>query len=128
MSFESSSSEQSDFNFTHSPTGPLSLEESRESDNCLNFSPFNYLPSSNAASDPTLHEEDQIFLGHGDELIPIPLDEDMLIKVYPLTQKARFLPACTLDVLLDKDRRTNLILMTHSGSLLTNQNTLQNRR
>jgi len=81
MSSESSFSKQSDFNFTHSPTDPLSLGESSESDNNLDFSPFNYLlPSSNVASDPTLHEEDQVFLGHGEELIPMPLDEEMLDK------------------------------------------------
>jgi len=59
----------------------LFLQGSSESDNSLDFSPFNYLLlSSNAASDPTLHEENQVFLGHGEELIPLPLDEKMLDK------------------------------------------------
>ena len=81
MSSESSSSEQSDFNFTYSPTGHLSPGESSESDNSLSLSHFNcLLPLSNDASDPTLHEEDQVFLGHGEELIPMPLDEEMLDK------------------------------------------------
>ena len=81
MSSEASSSEQSDFNFTHSPTGPLSPGKSSESDNSLDLSLFYYLLlSSNASSDPSFHEEDQVFLGHGEELIPIPLDEEMLDK------------------------------------------------
>jgi len=47
----------------------------------LDFSLFDYLlPSSNVSSDPTLHEEDQIFWGHGEELILMPLDEEMLDK------------------------------------------------
>ena len=75
MSYESSSSEQSDFNFTHSLTSPLSPGGSSESDNSLGFSHFNYLLlSSNVASDPTLHEEDQVFLGYDEELIPMSLD------------------------------------------------------
>ena len=81
MSSKSSSSEQSNFNFAHSPIGPLSPRESSECDNSLEFSHFNYLlPLNNAASDPTLHEENQIFLGYGEELIPMPLDKEMLDK------------------------------------------------
>ena len=81
MTFKSSSSEQSDFNFTHSLTGPLSPGESSESDNSLGFSHFNYLLlSNNVASDPILHEEDQVFLGYSEELILMPLDEEMIDK------------------------------------------------
>jgi len=81
MSSESSFSKQSNFNFTHSLTDPLSPRESSESDNSLDFSSFIYLLSlSNATSDPTLHEEDQVFSDHGEELIPMPLDKDMLDK------------------------------------------------
>ena len=78
MSSPSSSSEQSDFNYTHSPTGPLSLGDSSDSDKSLNFYPFDYiLPSNNTAYNPTLHEEDQIFLVPGEDLISLSLYEDI---------------------------------------------------
>ena len=116
MSFESSFSEQSDFNFTHSLTGPLSPRESSECDNSLEFSHFNYLlPLNNPASDPTLREKNQVFFGYEEELIPMPLDEDMLDKSMSSVLKARLLQACTLEVLLDTDQRKNLIQTTHSG-------------
>ena len=60
----------------------LSPRDSNDSDSSLDFSLFDYLlPSNNDVSDPTLHEEDQVLLGPGEELIiPMPLYEDMLHK------------------------------------------------
>ena len=80
MSSPSSSSEHSDFNSNHSPTGPLSLGYSSESDTSLDFTPFDYLTTSNnVLSDPPLHEDDEVFMGHSKvELIPLPLYKDML--------------------------------------------------
>ena len=80
MSSPSSSSEHSDFNFNHSPTGSLSSGYSSESDNSLNFTPFDYLTTSNnILSDPPLHEDHEVFMGLSEgELIPLPLYSDML--------------------------------------------------
>ena len=79
MSSLSSSSEHSDFNFNHSPIGLLSSGNSTESYGSLNFSPFDYLiTSNNVTSDPLLHEDDQVFIGSSEELIPLPLYNDML--------------------------------------------------
>ena len=73
----SSSSEHSDFNFYHSPTGPLSSWDSSEFDS----SSFEYLTIlNNVASDHPLHEDDQVFMGPSEELIPLPLYEDMLYE------------------------------------------------
>ena len=79
MSSPSSSSEHSDFNFNHSPTGPLSLGYSSESDSSLDFTPFDYLTTSNnILSDPPLHEDDEVFMGLSkEEIIPLPLHRDM---------------------------------------------------
>ena len=79
MSF-SSSSEHSDFNFSYSPTGSLSSGDSNESDSSLNFTPFDYLTTSNnILSDTLLHEDDEIFMGLSEEeLIPLPLYRDIL--------------------------------------------------
>ena len=75
------SSKQSDFNFNHSPVNPLSPGKSSEYDSSLDFSSFDYLFSSNnVASDPTLHKKDQVLLGPGDELIPLPLYKKMFDK------------------------------------------------
>ena len=79
MSSPSSSSDYSDFNFNHSPTGPLSSGDTSESDVNLDFSPFDYLTSSNnVASDTPFQEDDQAFMGPSEELIPLPLYKDML--------------------------------------------------
>ena len=80
MSSPSSSSEHSDFNFNHSPTGPLSLGYSSESDSSLDFTAFDYLNTlNNILSDPPLHEDDEVFMGLSEEeLIPLPLYRDML--------------------------------------------------
>ena len=80
MSSSSSSSEHSDFNFNHSPTGPLSSGYSSESDSSLDFTPFDYLTTSNnILSDPPLHEDDEVLMGLSEEeLIPLPLYRDML--------------------------------------------------
>ena len=80
MSSPSSSSEHSDFNFNHSPTGPLSSGYSSESDTSLDFTPFDYLTTSNnILTDPLLHEDDEVFMGLSEEkIIPLPLDRDML--------------------------------------------------
>ena len=64
MSSPSSSSEHSDFNFNHSPTGPLSFGDTSESDSSLDFSPFDYLTTSNnILSNPPLYEDDEVFMG-----------------------------------------------------------------
>ena len=80
MSSPSSSSEHSDFNFNHSLTGPLSSGYSSESDTSLDFTPFDYLTTSNnILSDPPLHEDDDVFMTLSEEeIIPQPLDRDML--------------------------------------------------
>ena len=80
MSSPSSSSEHSDFNFNYSPTGPLSSGYSSESDSSLDFTTFDYLTTSNnILSDPPLHEDDEVFMGLSEEeIIPLPLDRDML--------------------------------------------------
>ena len=71
MSSPSSSSEYLDFNFNHSLTGTFFSEYSSESDSSLDFTPFDYLTTSNnILSDPPLHEDH--------ELIPLPLYRDML--------------------------------------------------
>ena len=63
MSSPSSSSEHSNFNFNHSPTGPLSSGYSSESDTSLDFSPFDYLTTSNnILIDPPLHGDDEVFM------------------------------------------------------------------
>ena len=79
MSSPSSSSEHSDFNFNHSPTGPLSSWYC-ESDTSLNFTPFDYITTSNnTLTDPPLHEDDEVFMWVSEEeIIPQPLDRDML--------------------------------------------------
>ena len=80
MSSPYSYSEHSDFNFNHYPTSPLSLGNSSESDNSLDFTPFDYLTASNnVLSDPPFHEDDEVFIGPSEEeLIPQPLYKDML--------------------------------------------------
>ena len=79
MSSPSSSSEHSDFNFNHSPTGSLSSVDTSESDGSLDFSFFDYLTrSNNVASDAPLQEDDQVFMGPSEELIPLPLYKEML--------------------------------------------------
>ena len=80
MSFPSSSSEHSDFNFNHFPIGPLSLGDSSEYDSSLDFTPFDCLTTSNnILSDPPLHEDDEVLMGLSEEeLIPLPLYRDML--------------------------------------------------
>ena len=77
---QSSSSEHSDFNSSHSPTGPLSSGNSNESDSNLDFTPFDYLTTSNnILFDPPLHEDDEVFMELSEEeIIPLPLDRDML--------------------------------------------------
>ena len=81
----SSSSEHSDFNFSHSPTGPLSSGHSSESDSGLDFTLFDYLTiSNNILSDPPLHEDDEVFMGPSEEeLIPLPFFKDMLDESMP---------------------------------------------
>ena len=78
MSSPSSFSEHSDFNFNHSPTGPLSSGDSSES--IADFTPSDYLTTSyNVLSNPSLHEDDEVFMGLSEEeLIPLPLYKDML--------------------------------------------------
>ena len=79
MSSPSSSSEHLDFNFNHSPTGPLSSGDTCESDGNLDFSHFDYLATSNnVTSDPPLQEDDQVFMGPSEELIRLPLYKDIL--------------------------------------------------
>ena len=93
MSSPSSSSEHSDFNFNHSPTGPLSSGCSSESDSSMDFTPFDYLTTSNnILFDPPFHEDDEVFMGLSEEeLIPLPFYRDMLMKACPLMLEARFL-------------------------------------
>ena len=80
MSSPASSSEHSDFNFNHSPTGPLFSGDSSESDSSLDFTPFDYLTTSNIVlSDPPLYENNEVFMGPSEEeLISLPLYKDML--------------------------------------------------
>ena len=80
MSSPSSSSEHSDFNFNHSLTGPLSSGNSSESDSSLDFTPFDYLTTSNnVLFDPPLHEDDEVFMRPSkEELIPLPLYKHVL--------------------------------------------------
>ena len=81
MSFPSFSSEHSNFNFNYSPTGPLSSRDYSESDGSLDFISFDYLTTSNnVAFDHPLHEDDQVFMGPSEELIPLPLYKDMLYE------------------------------------------------
>ena len=53
---------------------------SSESDTSLDFTPFDYLTTSNnILTDPLLHEDDEVFMGLSEEeIIPLPLDRDML--------------------------------------------------
>jgi len=78
--FPSSSSEHSYFNFNHSPTGLLSSGDSSEHDSSLDFTPFEYLTTSNnVLSDPPLHEDDEVFMGRSEEeFIPLSLYKDIL--------------------------------------------------
>jgi len=80
MSSPSSSSEHLDFNFNRSPTGPFSSGYSSESDTSLDFTPFDYLTTSNnVLTDLPIHEDDEVFMWVSEEdIIPLPLDGDML--------------------------------------------------
>ena len=80
MSSPSFSSKHSDFNFNHSPIGPLSSGYSSESESSMDFTPFDYLTTSNnILSDPPLHEDDEVLIELSEEeLIPLSLYRDML--------------------------------------------------
>ena len=124
MSSLSSSSEHKDFNFNHSPTGPLSSGHSSESDNSLDFTPF----------DISLHQiifylillfmrmikfswglvRRNLFLCH--------FTKTHLVKACPLMLKACFLWAYLLLVLLDTDTDDSF------WELSTNQSTIKKRK
>ena len=110
MSSPSSSSEHLDFNFNRSPTGPFSSGYSSESDISLDFTPFDYLTTSNnILSNPPLHEDDEVFMGLSEEeIIPLPLDEDMLDESMS-SDAVGSLPAT--------GQTKSLIETIHSGSL-----------
>ena len=80
MSSPPSSSDHVDFNFNRSPTGPFSSRYSSESDTSLDFTPFDYLTTSNnVLTDPPIHQDDEVFMWVSEEdIIPLPLDGDML--------------------------------------------------
>ena len=86
MSSPSSSSEHSEFNFNQSPTGPLSSGYSSESDTSLksdtslDFTPFDYLTTSNNIfTDPPIHDDVEVFMWvSAEDIIPLPLDGGML--------------------------------------------------
>ena len=80
MSFPSSFSEHSDFNFNHSPTDSLSSGDSNEFDSSLDFTHFDYLTISyNILSNPPLREDYEVFIRLSEEkIIPLPLEGDML--------------------------------------------------
>ena len=86
-------SEYSNFNFNHSPTCALSSEDSSESDSSLDFTPFDYLTTSNnILSDPPLNENDEVFMGLSEEnLFLCHFTEICLMKACPLILEARFL-------------------------------------
>ena len=88
----SSSSKHSDFNFNHSSISPLSSGDTNEYDGSLDFSPFDYLTTSNkVAFDAPLQEDDQVFIGSSEKLIPLSLYKDMLDESMSSDLKARFL-------------------------------------
>ena len=85
--------------------------------------------SNNILSDPPLHEDDEVFMGLSDEeIIPLPLDRDMLDESMSSDAGGSLSLSISLQVLLDTDRTKSLIETIHSGSLLMNQNTLKKRK
>ena len=104
MSSPSSSSEHSEFNFNQSPTGPLSLGYSSESDTSLDFTPFDYLTTSNnVLTDPPIHDDNEFFMCVSEEdIIPLPLDEDMLDESMS-SDAVGSLPSNGSDEELDRD-------------------------
>ena len=114
MSSSSSSSEHSDFNFNHSLTSPLSSRYSNESDTSLDFTPFDYLTTSNnILSDPPLHEDDEVFMWVSEEELFLSHLTETCFQACPLMLEARF---------LDTDRRKSLIETIHSGSFNEQKN------
>ena len=87
-----SSSERSNFNFNHSPSGTLSSGDSSESDSSLNFTPFNYFTTHNVLSDSPFYEDNEVFMRPSEEeLILCHFTKTCLMKACPLMLKARFL-------------------------------------
>ena len=86
MSSPSSSSGHSEFNFNQSPTGPLSSGYSSESDTSLDFTPFDYLTTSNnVLTDPPIHDDNEVFMWVSEEdIIPLHFTETCLMKACPL--------------------------------------------
>ena len=104
MSSPSSSSEHLDFNFNRSPTGPLSSRYSSESDTSLDFTPFDYLTTSNnVLTDPPIHDDNEFFMWVSEEdIIPLPLDGDMLDESMS-SDAVGSLPSNGSDEELDRD-------------------------
>jgi len=104
MSSPSSSSEHLDFNFNRSPTGPLSSGYSSESDTSLDFTPFDYLTTSNnVLTDPPIHDDNEVFMWVSEEdIIPLPLDGDMLDESMS-SDAVGSLPSNGSDEELDRD-------------------------
>ena len=112
-------SEHSGFNFTHSPSGPLSPRESIASHSSLNLSFFFFdllFLSEEFAPNPPPQEGDQVLLEPGEEIIPLQLFEDMLEESMSSDAEGVTFSA-SFGVPRDMDRRMNLALTTPSENL-----------